>query len=112
MKLNAVSEITPVSWPELADVHPFVPEDQAEGWLEIIRSLDEALARITGFDAVSTQPNSGASGEYAGLLAIRAYLQHRWGSTERAERARRDGISEETLPEESPRNVCLIPVSA
>ncbi|KAJ0404917.1 hypothetical protein ATCC90586_001025 [Pythium insidiosum] len=91
MKLNSVSELAPVSWSEFMNVHPFVPENQAEGYLEMIQTLNSALAEITGFAAVSTQPNSGAQGEYAGLLAIRNY-----------QRAMGEGH----------RNVCLIPVSA
>ncbi len=73
MKLNATSEMVPITWPEFADIHPFVPTDQAEGYLELIRDLEHRLATITGYDAVSLQPNAGSQGEYAGLLAIRAY---------------------------------------
>ncbi|KAG9410691.1 hypothetical protein AC1031_018716 [Aphanomyces cochlioides] len=91
MKLNSVSELEPVSWPEFQNVHPFAPEDQTKGYLEMIETLHKALAEITGFAAVSSQPNSGAQGEYAGLLAIRAY-----------QKANGQGH----------RNVCLIPVSA
>jgi glycine dehydrogenase len=91
MKLNAVSELAPVSWPEFMNIHPFVPETQAKGYLEMIQSLNLTLAEITGFSAVSTQPNSGAQGEYAGLLVIRNY-----------QRAMGQGH----------RHVCLIPVSA
>lgn len=91
MKLNSVSELLPITWPEFTNVHPFVPDDQAEGYLEMIETLNATLAEITGFSAVSTQPNSGAQGEYAGLLAIRNY-----------QRAIGEGH----------RNVCLIPVSA
>ncbi|KAF0694672.1 Aste57867_14442 [Aphanomyces stellatus] len=91
MKLNAVAELEPVSWPEFTNVHPFAPEDQTKGYLEMISTLHSALAEITGFAAVSSQPNSGAQGEYAGLLAIRAY-----------QKANGQGH----------RNVCLIPVSA
>nr|CCA20331.1 unnamed protein product [Albugo laibachii Nc14] len=91
MKLNAASELQPVSWPQFMNMHPFVPESQASGYLEMIRSLNSTLAEITGFSAMSTQPNSGAQGEYAGLLAIREY-----------QRANGQGH----------RNVCLIPMSA
>lgn len=91
MKLNSVSELTPITWSEFTNVHPFVPDNQAEGYLEMIETLNATLAEITGFSAVSTQPNSGAQGEYAGLLAIRNY-----------QRANGEGH----------RNVCLIPVSA
>ena len=91
MKLNATAEMIPVTWPEFSDVHPFAPRQQTDGYVEMIASLNADLCKITGFDAVSVQPNSGASGEYAGLLAIRAYQQ---------------SIGE------GHRNVCLIPVSA
>lgn len=91
MKLNSVSELIPITWTEFTNVHPFVPDDQAVGYLEMIETLNATLAEITGFSAVSTQPNSGAQGEYAGLLAIRNY-----------QRASGEGH----------RNVCLIPVSA
>jgi glycine dehydrogenase len=91
MKLNATSEMVPITWPEFTDVHPFAPPAQAAGYEEMISSLSSWLARITGFAAVSVQPNSGAAGEYAGLLAIRAYHESRG---------------------EPHRNVCLIPVSA
>ncbi|CAI5728356.1 unnamed protein product [Hyaloperonospora brassicae] len=91
MKLNAVSELAPVSWPEFMNVHPFVPEEQSAGYRELIDSLNHSLAVITGFSAVSTQPQSGAQGEYAGLLTIRNY-QRSIG--------------------QGHRNVCLIPVSA
>ncbi|CAK4069454.1 unnamed protein product [Aphanomyces euteiches] len=91
MKLNSVSELEPVSWPEFQNVHPFAPEDQTKGYLEMIETLHQALAEITGFAAVSSQPNSGAQGEYAGLLAIRAYQK---------------------ANDQGHRNVCLIPVSA
>lgn len=91
MKLNATAEMAPVTWPEVANMHPFAPVDQTLGYVEMINSLNKDLARITGFAAVSTQPNSGAQGEYAGLLCIRAYHASR---------------------NEAHRNVCLIPVSA
>ncbi len=91
MKLNASSEMIPVSWPALARLHPFAPRAQAEGYAEIFADLERWLAEITGFAAVSLQPNSGAQGEYAGLLAIRAYHRSRG---------------------EAGRSVCLIPVSA
>ena len=73
MKLNAAAEMLPVTWGGFANVHPFAPLDQAEGYLELIARLEDWLAEITGYDAVSLQPNSGAQGEYAGLLAIRGY---------------------------------------
>jgi glycine dehydrogenase len=91
MKLNATSEMIPITWPEFADIHPFAPPEQAKGYKEMIDTLSTWLASITGFAAVSVQPNSGAAGEYAGLMAIRAYLR----STGQGHR-----------------NVCLIPVSA
>ncbi len=91
MKLNAAAELFSLSWPEFAALHPFVPADQAEGYLELIQTLEKDLCEITGFAAMSFQPNSGASGEYTGLLVIRAYL-HAKG--------------------ESHRNLCLIPSSA
>ena len=73
MKLNAAAEMEPISWPEFAGVHPLAPADQTQGWHELIRELSDWLVAITGYDAVSLQPNSGASGEYAGLRAIRSY---------------------------------------
>ena len=91
MKLNATTEMIPVTWPEFANVHPFVPSDQARGYHQLIDTLSAALCEITGYDAVSLQPNSGAQGEYAGLLAIAAY-----------HRARGQGQ----------RDICLIPESA
>ncbi len=91
MKLNAAAELLPLSWPEFANIHPFVPVEQAEGYQEIISGLDEALSRITGFAKMSFQPNSGAQGEYAGLLVIQAYHRSRG---------------------DSGRNVALIPSSA
>ncbi len=91
MKLNATTEMIPVTWPEFGALHPYAPADQAEGYAELIGGLESALCEITGYDAVSMQPNSGAQGEFAGLLAIRAY-----------HRARGD----------SHRDVCLIPSSA
>ena len=91
MKLNATSEMIPVTWPEFTDIHPFAPAHQAKGYEAMISSLSHWLAEITGFAAVSVQPNSGAAGEYAGLMAIRAHLQ-----------AQGQGH----------RDVCLIPVSA
>ena len=91
MKLNAAAQLFSLSWPEFSGIHPFVPPDQAEGYLEIIRELETDLCKITGFAAVSLQPNSGASGEYTGLLVIRQYHI-----------SRGDGH----------RNVCLIPASA
>ncbi len=77
MKLNATAEMIPVTWPEFGQIHPFVPIDQAAGYTEMFEKLDEWLSEITGFDSVSLQPNSGAQGEYAGLMTIRAYHQSR-----------------------------------
>jgi glycine dehydrogenase len=77
MKLNAATQLIPVSWPEFADIHPFVPIEQAQGYKEIFAELEKDLAEICGFTACSLQPNSGASGEYAGLLVIRAYHHDR-----------------------------------
>ena len=91
MKLNATAEMIPITWPEFANIHPLAPASQTRGYQELIDSLEAMLADITGYDAVSFQPNSGAQGEYAGLLAIRAYHQARG---------------------EGHRNVCLIPESA
>ena len=91
MKLNATVEMMPLSWPEFADVHPLAPADQVAGYAEMIDDLSAKLCAITGYDAFSMQPNSGAQGEYAGLLTIRAY-----------HRARGEGH----------RDVCLIPTSA
>ncbi len=73
MKLNAAVEMLPLSWPEFANVHPYAPADQTEGYLQLIKELEHDLAVITGFETVSVQPNSGAAGEYAGLMVIRAY---------------------------------------
>lgn len=91
MKLNATSEMIPVTWPEFGSLHPFVPVDQAKGSIAMIRELESMLAEITGFAGVSVQPNAGSAGEYAGLLAIRDFHLSRG---------------------ESHRNVCLIPSSA
>jgi len=91
MKLNAAAELLPLTWPEFANLHPFVPADQAEGYQELIAGLDADLSEITGFAQMSFQPNSGASGEYAGLLVIQAYHRSRG---------------------ESQRNLVLIPSSA
>ncbi|RMF03609.1 MAG: glycine dehydrogenase (aminomethyl-transferring) [Chloroflexi bacterium] len=91
MKLNATTEMLPVTWPEFAGLHPFVPRDQAAGYTEMFNRIEKWLAEITGFAAVSLQPNSGAAGEYAGLLTIRNYHLSR-GDTHR--------------------NICLIPSSA
>ncbi|HSC27470.1 MAG TPA: aminomethyl-transferring glycine dehydrogenase, partial [Vicinamibacterales bacterium] len=77
MKLNAASEMIPLSWPEFARIHPFAPSTQAEGYRQIFEELEAALCRITGLAAVSLQPNSGAQGEFAGLMAIRAYHRDR-----------------------------------
>ena len=73
MKLNAAAELMPITWPEFATLHPFVPKEQAEGYMRIIDSLNADLSKITGFAGMSFQPNSGAQGEYAGLMVIRAY---------------------------------------
>ena len=91
MKLNATAEMIPVTWPEFANIHPLAPADQAQGYKELIDGLEAMLVECTGYDAVSLQPNSGAQGEYAGLLAIRAY-----------HRSRNEGH----------RDICLIPDSA
>ena len=91
MKLNATAEMLPVSWPEFSKLHPLAPADQTQGYRELFATLERWLAEITGLDAVSLQPNAGSQGEYAGLLAIRAYHESR-GDTQRS--------------------VCLIPTSA
>ncbi|AXK72395.1 glycine dehydrogenase (aminomethyl-transferring) [Lysobacter sp. TY2-98] len=91
MKLNATAEMIPVTWPEFGNIHPFAPADQAAGYQELIASLEQMMVECTGYDAVSLQPNSGAQGEYAGLLAIRAYHLSR---------------------NEGHRDICLIPESA
>jgi len=91
MKLNAAAEMMPVSWPKIAGMHPFAPQSDTEGYLEMIGDLEKSLCAITGFSAVSFQPNSGAQGEYAGLLAIRRYHQQNG---------------------EDKRHICLIPASA
>ena len=77
MKLNAASTLMPLSWPEWANIHPFAPVEQAAGYQAVFTELSDALAKATGFTAVSLQPNSGAQGEYAGLLTIRAYHESR-----------------------------------
>lgn len=82
MKLNATAEMIPITWPELGNIHPFAPADQTQGYQEIIDTLENWLKEITGFTGVSLQPNSGAQGEYAGLLVIRAY-HHDRGDTHR-----------------------------
>ena len=91
MKLNATSEMIPLSWPEVGALHPFIPADQSRGYREMLGLLEDWLAEVTGFAAVSLQPNAGSQGEYAGLLAIRRYHISRG---------------------DAHRNVCLIPVSA
>jgi glycine dehydrogenase len=91
MKLNATVEMLPISWPEFSEIHPFVPADQAAGYRELIDDLSAKLCAVTGYDAISMQPNSGAQGEYAGLLAIRGYHLARG---------------------EGHRTICLIPSSA
>src|SRR5690606_9263593 len=73
MKLNATSELIPISWPEFANIHPFAPEDQTRGYREMIQELEAMLCAVTGYKAVSLQPNAGSQGEYAGLQIIRAY---------------------------------------
>ena len=80
MKLNASSEMIPVSWKQWGGLHPFAPADQTAGYLTMIAALENYLCEITGFDAFSLQPNSGAQGEYAGLMVIRAYHHHRGDS--------------------------------
>jgi glycine dehydrogenase len=91
MKLNAAAEMLPISWPEFGAIHPFVPSNQAEGYLEMIHNLEKDLANITGFAGISLQPQSGASGEHTGLIVIRNYFIDKG---------------------ETHRNVCLIPSSA
>ena len=91
MKLNAAAEMMPITWPEFGSLHPFVPADQAAGYHEAISDLSAKLCEITGYDAMSMQPNSGAQGEYAGLLTIQAYHRARG---------------------EAHRDICLIPMSA
>ena len=91
MKLNATAEMMPLTWPGFSDVHPFAPNDQVQGYAEMIADIEAKLIAISGYDAVSLQPNSGAQGEYAGLLAIRAYHRQR-GDVQRT--------------------ICLIPTSA
>ena len=77
MKLNAATEMLPLSWPEWGNIHPFVPMEQAKGYQKLIKELEKDLAEITGFAGTSLQPNSGAQGEYAGLMVIRKYLKHK-----------------------------------
>uniref|UniRef100_A0A8B9K9J8 glycine dehydrogenase (aminomethyl-transferring) n=1 Tax=Astyanax mexicanus TaxID=7994 RepID=A0A8B9K9J8_ASTMX len=91
MKLNSSSELMPITWQEFANIHPFVPLDQAEGYQQLFRQLERDLCEVTGYDKISFQPNSGAQGEYAGLAAIKAYLNSKG---------------------EAHRTVCLIPKSA
>lgn len=91
MKLNATVEMIPLTWPEFSNLHPFAPSDQCQGYHDLIEDLSEKLCQISGYDALSMQPNSGAQGEYAGLLAIRNYHIAR---------------------KQAHRNVCLIPISA
>ena len=91
MKLNATSEMIPITWPEFSRIHPFAPLEQAQGYLELIRQLEGWLSEVTGFAGVSLQPNAGSQGEYTGLLVIREYLRDK-GQTQR--------------------NICLIPSSA
>src|SRR5258708_20096433 len=75
MKLNAASEMLPITWPEFGRLHPFAPVDQTMGYQQVFRELEEMLCTITGFAAVSLHPNSGAQGEFAGLMVIRAYFR-------------------------------------
>ncbi|CAO2818054.1 unnamed protein product [Amaranthus hypochondriacus] len=91
MKLNATTEMMPVTWPEFSSIHPFAPAEQAQGYQEMFQNLGDLLCTITGFDSFSLQPNAGAAGEYAGLMVIRAYHKSRG---------------------DHHRNVCIIPVSA
>lgn len=91
MKLNATAEMIPVTWDSVSTMHPFAPEDQAEGYLAMIKQVEEMMQACTGYDAVSLQPNAGSQGEYAGLLAIKAYHESRG---------------------EGHRDICLIPSSA
>ena len=91
MKLNSTTEMIAVTWPEFGSLHPFAPDEQAEGYFELINELSNSLIAVTGFDAISMQPNSGAQGEYAGLMVIRAY--HKSNG-------------------DAHRNICLIPASA
>ena len=91
MKLNATTEMLPITWPEFSQIHPFVPRDQVEGYTEMIVELEQMLCNCTGYAAISLQPNAGSQGEYAGLLAIRAYHRSR---------------------SEAHRDICLIPSSA
>src|SRR5699024_1368861 len=76
MKLNATSEMIPLTWPEFGRLHPFAPADQAQGYHELYDKLEHQLAAITGLEAVSLQPNSGAQGEFSGLMTIREYHKH------------------------------------
>jgi len=73
MKLNATSEMLPVTWPEFGRIHPFAPPEQSKGYQALFKQLEKWLAEITGFAAISLQPNAGSAGEYAGLVVIRAY---------------------------------------
>ena len=91
MKLNAATEMAAITWPEFANAHPFAPAEQSAGWLSLIEQLEDFLCEVTGYDAVSLQPNAGSQGEFAGLLAVEAYHRSRG---------------------EGHRNVCLIPSSA
>ena len=95
MKLNATTEMEPVTWPEFADIHPFAPVEQAQGYVELIARARGVAGEITGYDAVSLQPNAGSQGELAGLLAIRAY--HRANGDERARRLP-DPVAARTAP--------------
>ena len=91
MKLNATTEMVPITWPEFSQIHPFAPKDQVEGYIEMIRELEQMLCACTGYAAVSLQPNAGSQGEFTGLMMIRAYHRSRG---------------------EEQRDICLIPNSA
>ena len=91
MKLNATTEMVPISWPEFSNIHPFAPRNQTKGYALMIEQLESMLCAATGYDSISLQPNAGSQGEFAGLLAIRAYHDSR---------------------DDGHRQVCLIPSSA
>ncbi|KAJ7422897.1 Glycine dehydrogenase (decarboxylating), mitochondrial [Willisornis vidua] len=117
MKLNSSAELTPISWREFANIHPFVPLDQAEGYQQLFKDLEKDLCEITGYDKISFQPNSGAQGEYAGLAAIKAYLNakgehhrtHLYGTSSMNHQA---VAYENKVPYSYLTKVCLIPKSA
>ncbi len=91
MKLNATAEMLPITWAEFTDIHPYAPKDQAAGYRALLIDMENSLKAITGFDAISFQPNSGAQGEYSGMLSIRRHQEANG---------------------EGHRNICLIPKSA